>query len=74
MISWFSFCTPLNNGMLRHSLVGAVIFIFFAALYCSCLGFNALLALTTKEGGNKGIKSKKGAIKCCKEIKITAMI
>ena len=25
---------------------------FFAALYCSCLGFNALLALTTKEGDN----------------------
>ena len=26
---------------------------FFAALYCSCLGFNALLALPTKEGGNR---------------------
>ena len=29
---------------------------FFAALYCSCLGFNTLLALPTKEGGNKGMK------------------
>ena len=35
------------------------------ALYCYCLGFNALLALLTKDGGNKGIKSKKGAKKCC---------
>ena len=42
-------------------------FVFFGALYCSCLGFNGLLALPTKEGGNKGIKSKKGAMKCCKE-------
>ena len=32
-----------KNGMLHHSLGGEVIF-FFAALYCSCLGFNALLA------------------------------
>ena len=38
-------------------------FDFFTALYYSCLGFNALLALPTKEEGNKGIKSKKGAIK-----------
>ena len=37
-------------------------FYFFAALNCSCLGFNDLLALLTKEGGNRGIKSKKGAI------------
>ena len=35
---------------------------------------NALLALPTKEGGNKGIKSKKGALKCCKENKNTALI
>ena len=42
-------------------------FVFFASLYCSCIGFNALLALPTKEGGNKGIKSKKGAIKWCKK-------
>ena len=40
-------------------------FYFFAVLYCSCLGFNALHALPTKEGGNKGINSKKGAKKCC---------
>ena len=39
-------------------------FYFFAALYCSCFGFIDLLALPTKEGGNKGIKYKKGAIKC----------
>ena len=43
-----------------------------AALYCSCLDFNALLALPAKEGGNKGIKFKKGAVNCCKERKITA--
>ena len=42
------------NGMLHHSLGGA-------ALYWSCLVFNALLAILTKEAGNKGIKSKKGA-------------
>ena len=29
---------------------------FFAALYCSCFEVNTLLALPTKEGGNKGIK------------------
>ena len=28
-------------------------FFFLEVLYCSCLGFNALLALLTKEGGNK---------------------
>ena len=28
-------------------------FSFFAALYLSCRGFNSLLALLTKEGGNK---------------------
>ena len=30
-------------------------FSFLAAFYCSCLEFNDLLALPTKEGGNKGI-------------------
>ena len=45
-------------------------FVFFGALYCSCLGFNTLLALLTKEGGNTGIKSKKGAMKCCKALKV----
>ena len=30
----------------------------FAALYCSCLGFNALLALQTKEGGNNFLLGK----------------
>ena len=33
-------------------------FVIFAALYCSCLGFNALLSIPTKEGGNKGIKCR----------------
>ena len=47
--------------MLHHSLGGGSNFCFFAALYCACLGLNALLALQTKEGGNKGIKSKKRA-------------
>ena len=42
-------------------------YVLFAALYCSCLGFNGLLALPTKEGGNKGISSKKGATKCYKD-------
>ena len=32
---------------------------------CSCLGLNALLALPTKEGGNKGIEFKKGAVLLC---------
>ena len=36
-------------------------FSFFAALYCSCFEFDAMLALLKKEGGNKGITSKKGA-------------
>ena len=49
-------------------------FYFFAALYFSSLGFNAMCALPTKEGANKGIKSMKGAIKCCSEIEITAPI
>ena len=53
--------------MLLHSLGLAVIF-FFGALYCSCLGFNALLDC------NKGIKFKKAARKCCYEIKINAQI
>ena len=34
-------------------------FAFFAALYCSCLEFNGLLALPTKEGGNKGINPRR---------------
>ena len=45
-------------------------FCFFAALYCSCLWFNALLALPTKEGHNNAIKCKKGAIKCLQKTKI----
>ena len=43
-------------------------FVFFAALYCSCLGFTALLARDC----NRGNKFQKGAMKCCKENKITA--
>ena len=38
---------------------------FFAAL--SLLGSNELLAVPTKEGGNKGIKFKKGVWNCCNE-------
>ena len=37
---------------------------------CSCLGLNALLALPTKEGGNKGIEFKKGAINAVQRKKI----
>ena len=40
-------------------------FNLFAAIYCSRLGLDAL---PIKEEGNKGIKSKKGAMKCCLEI------
>ena len=47
--------------------------IFFAALYCSCLGNNALLALPTMKGCNKSIKSKKVAMMCCKENKTIVM-
>ena len=39
-------------------------FCCFTALYC--FGFNTLLALQMKEVGNKSIKSKKRAWKCCK--------
>ena len=49
---FFPFFSEARNGMLGHSLGGAVIFISFWHF----LGFNALLALPTKEGGNKGIK------------------
>ena len=41
----------VEDGMLSHSLAGVVIFFFFAP-NCFYLGFNALLALLTKEGGN----------------------
>ena len=46
---------------LCHSLGGAVFFLF-STFKISCLGFNALFALLTKEGGNKGIKVKLGFI------------
>ena len=49
-------------------------FSFFAALNCSCLGFNDLLALLTKEGGNKGIKSKKGAMMCSNDSKWSPLL
>ena len=50
-------------------LINRGVTFLFVALNCSCLGFNGLLALPTKEGRNKGIKSKKGAINCCYENK-----
>ena len=40
-------------------------YFFFAALFCSCLGFNALHASPRYEGFSKGIQFKKGAINCC---------
>ena len=43
---------PGFNGMLCYLLGGGVT-AFFAALYCSCLGSNGLLAFLTKKGGNK---------------------
>ena len=64
------FCFSWLNGKFCHSLGGGVFFCFSATLYCPCPGFNGLLALRTKEGSNKGIKSKKGAIKCCDETKM----
>ena len=47
-------------------------FYFFAALRCSHLEFNAFIAIPWTSGCKQGIKSKAGAIKCCKEIKVTA--
>ena len=58
--------------MLRHALGGAVIFVFFAALYCSRIGL--LPCLQARGTRDKGSKFKKGAMKCCKENKITALI
>ena len=45
----------------------------FAALNCSCLACNALLALPAQEGDNKGIKCKEGAVDSCKETKIYSL-
>ena len=39
---------------------------------CSFLGFNAFIASLLCRKGKQGIKCKAGAIKCLKEIKITA--
>ena len=47
-------------------------FYFLAALYCSLLEFTALIAIPHTSSLQEGSKSKTGAIKCCKEIKITA--
>ena len=55
----------VENGMLRHSLGGAVMFFSFQYFIAPALDLIAVLALPTKEGGNKGIKSKKEAIKSC---------
>ena len=46
------FCQQWN---VRTLIMRGSDFYFFAKLYCSCLGINALLALTTEEGSNKGI-------------------
>ena len=46
--------------------------IFFAALHCFLLGYNAFIASLLCLQGKQGFKSKAGAIKCCKENKITA--
>ena len=47
-----------------QALGWAVIFFFE-----DCLGFNAVFDLPTKEGDNKGITSKEGAINCYHEKK-----
>ena len=39
--------------------------VFFAALYCSCLGFMPCLQAGHTMDFNKYIKFKKGAINCC---------
>ena len=45
---------------------------FLAALRCSLLEFNALIAIPVHRACKQGIKFKAGALKCCKEIQITA--
>ena len=42
-------------------------FVFFAALYCSCLGLLPCLQARGTRDCNKGSKFKKGAMKYCKE-------
>ena len=42
------------------------------SLHCFLLGFNAFIASLLCQEGKQGIKSKAGAIKCWKEIKIAA--
>ena len=59
-----------NN--IRHGLVSGQLFFFFAAFHCSLLGFNAFIASFLCREGKQVIKSKAGAINCCKENKITA--
>ena len=49
-------------------------FVFFAALYCPCLGLLPCLQAWGMRDCNKGSKFKKGAMTCCKEYKITAPI
>ena len=53
-------------------MIFLVNFLVFTALYWSLLGFNAFIASLLCREGKQGVKSKAGAIKCCKEIKITA--
>ena len=53
------------NGILRDPLVGVVIFITWSTLLLRPWVLQRSEAIKAKEGGNKGIKSKKGAIKCC---------
>ena len=51
-----------ENGILRHSLAGVVIFISLQHFIAPALDLMPCLPSGQKEGGNKGIKSKKGAI------------
>ena len=59
-------------SVFKQNLYLAVIFYFLAALNCSLLGFNAFIASLLCQKGMQGIKSKAVAIKCCKEMQITA--
>ena len=74
IFSYFNWQVAVGNWNVTALIRRSSSFCFFAALNCSCLGFNALLALLTKEGGIKGIKSKKGAINCCYETNISSPI
>ena len=56
-----------QGDTIYHTFVLGKKFAFIAAIDCSFLGFNALVASLLCRKGKQGIKSKAEAIKCCKE-------